>query len=319
MDLLFVVSPDIDDADCKKAKAVYAERDYERLLKELPRAMTGAEKAVITMLKEAPTDFERAFKNISKKTRLLYLHSYQSLLWNTVASRRVGMGLKVQEGDLVVNRADLMDGAELSLGGDNDGEESQGRQEVSEQRTQIFDEGDDVIHVVTADVVAQGRFTMKEVVLPVVGTKVKFPTHSLGKLYTDLLEGDGLSVESFGQGEKQYRMSGAYRRLLQFPEDMEYNFVDYHDLDEDIVSTRFVEEKNNKKRGREEDSGNKNKAPKGVILLTAPKDIPKIAPIPSGPVKKALKMSFTLPAGAYATMMFREMTRASTDTGHRRI
>ncbi len=328
VDLLFVVSPDIDDEDCKKAKAIYMERDYKRLLKELPRAMNGAERAAVTMLKDDPQDFERAFKNIPKKTRLLYLHSYQSLIWNTAASKRVEMGLEVMVGDLVVNRSGVLDGAELSLGpdaeengGEGEGEgQGQGQEEregeISEQRTQIFGAEDDVIHEVTAEDVATGRFSLRDVVLPVVGTKVKFPSHSMKQLYTELLEGDGLSLETFGKGEKQYRMSGAYRRLLQFPEDMDYTFVGYHDLDEDIVSTKFVEEKSSRKRGRDPSSGDRNKPPKGVILLTAPKVTPKPAPAPAAPPKKALKMSFTLPAGAYATMMFREMTRASTDTGY---
>merc|ERR1712146_307412 len=104
-------------------------------------------------------------------------------------------------------------------------------------------------------------------------------------------------------------------RLLQFPEDMEYSFVDYHDVDEDIVSTRFVMEKSSKKRGREIGNNDKNKAPKGVVLHTAP-EVVNDAPLRAESTKTALKMCFTLPAGAYATMMFREMTRASTDTGY---
>ena len=51
VNLLFMVSPDIDDEDCKNAKAIYAEKDYKRLALELPRAMNGAERAVVNMLR----------------------------------------------------------------------------------------------------------------------------------------------------------------------------------------------------------------------------------------------------------------------------
>lgn len=39
---------------------------------------------------------------IPRNTRLLYLHAYQSYLWNTVASRRLQKyGLKVLPGDII--------------------------------------------------------------------------------------------------------------------------------------------------------------------------------------------------------------------------
>ena len=46
---------------------------------------------------------------------------------------------------------------------------------MSEQRTQIFDAQDDVIHVVTAEDVATKRFHVRDVVLPVIGDKGQVP------------------------------------------------------------------------------------------------------------------------------------------------
>lgn len=40
---------------------------------------------------------------IPRNNRLMYIHSYQSVVWNTMVSRRIeAFGLKAVEGDLVL-------------------------------------------------------------------------------------------------------------------------------------------------------------------------------------------------------------------------
>ena len=70
------------------------------------------EKAVILLLKRQPTGYLQAFNNISRNTRLIYVHGYQSYIWNKAVSERLRRyGRQVLVGDLVVKRenADLIE------------------------------------------------------------------------------------------------------------------------------------------------------------------------------------------------------------------
>lgn len=45
---------------------------------------------------------------IPRNNRLMYIHSYQSVVWNTMVSRRIeAFGLKAVEGDLVLRGSEL--------------------------------------------------------------------------------------------------------------------------------------------------------------------------------------------------------------------
>lgn len=45
---------------------------------------------------------------IPRNNRLMYIHSYQSVVWNTMVSRRIeAFGLKAAEGDLVLRGSEL--------------------------------------------------------------------------------------------------------------------------------------------------------------------------------------------------------------------
>lgn len=49
------------------------------------------------------TDEYLLFFQLPRNNRLMYVHSYQSVVWNTMVSRRIdAFGLKAVEGDLVL-------------------------------------------------------------------------------------------------------------------------------------------------------------------------------------------------------------------------
>ncbi len=299
--LLFTVSHNIDDNRCIETKNAFNAGDLDLAMQCIPNSM-NAEKAALKKLREAPDAHEEAIGAISKGTRLMYVHAYQSLLWNRAASERVRMGFNVIEGDLVVNReAKGVDPSsnEIALSStDVDNEESE-KEEVNIQRREVFDS--DIIHHVTADDLANNRYSMRDVLIPVVGSMVKFPTHSLGKFYTDMLEADSLSIECFSTGPSQYRMSGVYRKLLRYPEDFQYSIKRYVRNDEEIIQTDF-------QRNAEKESKPK------VVMYSKAATQGSSAPSDEA-TKRALHLEFTLTSGSYATMMIREITRESTDTG----
>lgn len=51
-------------------------------------------------------NYKSAFQQLTKNMRLLYVHAYQSWLWNTLVSERLQLfGSAVVVGDLVLNEA----------------------------------------------------------------------------------------------------------------------------------------------------------------------------------------------------------------------
>ncbi|THG07008.1 hypothetical protein TEA_022923 [Camellia sinensis var. sinensis] len=62
--------------------------DIDGTLKQLPRYMV-AERAILQCLKKCPENYLQALKAIPRTLRMMYVHSYQSYLWNHAASMRV--------------------------------------------------------------------------------------------------------------------------------------------------------------------------------------------------------------------------------------
>jgi tRNA(Glu) U13 pseudouridine synthase TruD len=61
------------------------------------------EKTVLISLRNSPNDFYNAFTSISKNTRFIYIHAYQSYVWNRAVSERLRRhGRAVLIGDLVI-------------------------------------------------------------------------------------------------------------------------------------------------------------------------------------------------------------------------
>jgi len=80
------------------------ERDFCRWARELPTHL-GLERGLCRKLAEAPKDFLGALKVMPRTLQLMFVHSYQSYLFNMTLSRRVRNGLPmndVVEGDIVL-------------------------------------------------------------------------------------------------------------------------------------------------------------------------------------------------------------------------
>lgn len=62
------------------------------------------EKSLLCILRKAPNGYYNAFNNISRGTRLIYVHAYQSYVWNKSVTERFKQygPTKVLVGDLAV-------------------------------------------------------------------------------------------------------------------------------------------------------------------------------------------------------------------------
>lgn len=109
----------------------------------------------------------------------MYIHAYQSYLWNSAASHRLATyGAEAAVvGDLVLPRGSKAAGGEAGDGaaaGDataqNAPEQEEGDRADGEARREP--------HVVTAEEAAAGAFSIEDVVLPMPGKWTRYPEHA---------------------------------------------------------------------------------------------------------------------------------------------
>lgn len=164
------------------------------------------EKAVLLMLKRQPTGYYNAFQNIARNTRLIYVHGYQSYVWNRAVSERLRrFGRSVLVGDYVVKGEDV-DLLEVVEGEEADDQADDDKQEgavaaVEESKEPAPTEKEaprrtsPVIEVTEENI---GEFTIADVVMPMIGHSIRLPKHpELAQIYTELLLKDGITLDHF--------------------------------------------------------------------------------------------------------------------------
>jgi len=144
-----------------------------------------------------------AFSAIPYRLRTLYVHAYQSFLFNSMVSKRVELygSKKVVAGDLV-------------KAGENP-----------------------VIVVGESDV---DMYSVFDVVVPLPGSSIStFPEHSAGKDYLmGILKSDGIENSDLTSSTANKMIPGGeYRKMLSKPSNVSHRFVEYSDEDTD---TDFV-------------------------------------------------------------------------------
>eukprot|EP01133_Synstelium_polycarpum_P014169 gene14169-16701_t len=253
--------------------------DIEALLRVLPRFMT-AERHVLNGLKRDPKAFQNAFGNLPRTLRMLYPHAYQSFLWNRMASARIeryGFAAPVA-GDIVVLEETTKATATTTE------EDSSEILEAVEDEANDDDKAEFKVAIVSEDDVANKRYTMSQVVLPMAGTDIQYPTNEIGALYHSTMKEDGIVAADFTSRTKIYHIKGTYRKLLSRASDVEYKVLRYNSLTISLVHTDY-----DRLKGKPE-----------------PQDVP------DGQYR-ALRISFSLPSSSYATMAYRELLKQSTE------
>lgn len=318
----------MDREDIRKGKEHYQNKDYQRAYEVLPSTLIS-ERLVLQSLMKYPEDYMNAFHKISKNIRLIYLHAYQSYLWNKVSSERVKKyGINVIEGDLVVLTPNISledipieELAEEELVVDQVVREDKEGAEKVEDPTKmevVHNEGsikksdkgiNDNIHIVTKEDIEQNRFQISDVILPLIGSDILFPQNEFHAMYLDLLHADDLSLEIFQKCLVIYRLKGGYRKLMEYPKNLEWELKEYTQDNEEINITELrsfvtpVEKRKGKEGGEKE----------AVVETT--EIASKVGEVKSEEVqvKKALLLKFSLSPGSYATMFLREVTKESTE------
>jgi tRNA pseudouridine13 synthase len=302
-----------------QAKLHFQEGNYQKAHDLLPDAMF-AEKSVLKALISNPEDYSAAYHRINKNMRLICVHAYQSYLWNHAASKRIALSRsQVMIGDLVLaNKAaaslleQVDDVEELPENTATGSENSKETQQSSSNTANNSATGatSDEIHTLTEEDIAANRYSMEDIVLPLVGYESVLPSNEIGQLLIDLMAADGLNMESFRKCHVIYRMRGGYRRLLGFARDMQWSVKSYSDPQADLVVTELDQFIQRRSSNRPNDVQTVEQS--DIAIKTEPSAA--VAAEIEQQQLRALILEFNLSPGSYATMFLREITKESTES-----
>ena len=185
----YVGNPSEDESlENQKARQAYDDGDLEKSLELMGKGMRYEKMIVRQLIKDSKKGEldDKAYMNaihaLPKPLQRMFVHAYQSYLFNDVVSRRVEMGInKYIEGDIII---------------DND--ENIVRDKTSDEYQEMID-----------------NFEVNPTV-PLFGTKVPFAGGEVGEMEKSVLESYGLEKSDFEVPKMPRLGSHGLRRALRF-------------------------------------------------------------------------------------------------------
>ena len=236
-------------------------------------------------------DYQGALASIQRGLRLMYVHAYQSLVWNTVAGHRwEEFGDQVVEGDLVIATQDLET---------NDNEVDESGEVIVQPADDDRAVGDEAFvraRPLSKEEAESGTYSILDIVLPLPGFDVEYPTNEIGDFYKEFMgseKGGRLDPYNMRRTWKDISLSGGYRKFLARPAKMDSDVKSYGGDLEQLVETDldrlFKAQNPNSATGTAEmaETGDQTPADKVAVII---------------------KMQ--LGSSQYATMALREMLKS---------
>ncbi|XP_069832082.1 pseudouridylate synthase PUS7L [Dendropsophus ebraccatus] len=193
-------TPEEGDDPVNKAKKYFSQTEDIKGTISLMPAYKVRERMLLRALNRYGMNDEgcvRGWLSIPHSMRIFYIHAYCSKVWNEAASYRIATyGTKVVEGDLVLHN---QDSSEKSLS--------------------------DRVYVVTNAEEEEKVYSMHQVVLPMPGHSIRYPTNQVGQWYKKALASAGLQSCKFRVGTLQLNVPGCYRPIIKFPHQLIYEPV----------------------------------------------------------------------------------------------
>jgi len=156
----------------KKARQIWNDtHDPKKALEEMPKNCT-AESAILRTFEKMGQNnvYSNALLNIPRNLRMMYVHAYQSYIWNMAATFHIEKyGYKPAIGDLVIT------------------DEKQKIIDNKKKRNQYKERPD----IITSDNI--DKYTIYDVVLPMPGHDVIYPDNEIKEYYENLLKKDGIN------------------------------------------------------------------------------------------------------------------------------
>lgn len=144
-----------------------------------------------------------------------------------------------------------------------------------------------MVKPLTEEDISSNKYSIFDVVLPLPGHDITYPSNDIAQWYEDILAEKELTSPKLKHNVKTYSLAGAYRKLLAKPENMSWEFKRYNSPTCTLIASDIEELKGVKPDPEESDGG-----------------------------QKALILDFSLPSSAYATMALREVLKADTSVAN---
>lgn len=284
VDLLLSSALNGADSPMRKAQSMWlSERDANRALALLSsrERRTSIEGRLLQRLATLrSTACREAIDSLPANTRSLYVHAYQSWVWNCAVSRRLKRhGFSLVPGDLVSSHSDTTNDTtaapseeiidadseidtDLAIHDANGGDDEE-KEDALSSRVVVLTESD------------LSHFKFEDLVIPLFGSSVKLPENETADDIRQILAEDEINIEKLEKSMKA-SCAGSYRRVVSQVSDVNWSLVKYNHPDQDLFN----------------DTSGDVSTCDGTF--------------------SALLLSFNLPKSCYATMVVREVTGSDT-------
>jgi tRNA pseudouridine13 synthase len=177
----------------KEARTLYDEGEWEESLEAMPRGMRYEKMMLKTLLKEMKKknvediasleehSYRRAISSLPKPLRRMFVHAYQSFLFNKAVSERAKLGIdKYVEGDIIV------------------------------------DNEEHLVHEISDDIDKRIKNFEVHPTAPLFGSKVPLAGGKLGEMEQKVLDEEGVTLEEFKVPKMPKLGSHGLRRAVRF-------------------------------------------------------------------------------------------------------
>ena len=184
--------------ECNAARAEWQKsRDASKCFDMFPSRMV-AERAILSSLIDEPGNYGNAIMRIPRNLRMIYVHAFQSFVWNHMVTKRLELGMAPLIGDLY----------KIKTG--------------------------DIRCIETQEECDRLNGDITNIILPIPGHAVMYPKNIIGEKYVELLK--QLEVDtSCKHPMKEFHLSGDYRRILAKCHDLAFYAVKYDNPNMDLI------------------------------------------------------------------------------------
>ncbi|KAJ3229866.1 hypothetical protein HDU81_004952 [Chytriomyces hyalinus] len=281
-------------AEFAEARRLWVEeKNAKKSFYAFPRGCVAERAVMMAFMKETKGDYDYlgALMAVPRNLRMMYLHSVQSFVWNHAASERIRLhGRKIVKGDLVAryNPLSNRNTSTTTTGDDSaDTADTTGDAEAAEiSAIEEHRQGRMIeVDLVETDEDAATR-SIDDLVLPLPGHQVKYPTNEIGTFYKTFMARYGLDPNDMKRHNREVSLAGDYRRVLIRPKNVSWKLLQYDDPHIPLSRTD----------------------------LDIINGVPEPVSLPDGK-RVGVVVEFSLETSSYATMALREILRSDTSAG----